>query len=150
MAQVLVVSQPLPATYPSHSWAKELGHCSLIYDLRVIVDPVTGRLIMKQSEVEIQRWSGENRPDEAEIRQIYADEGLQPYRWSNAPGDVYSAHSHPYNKVIYFVRGSITFGLPDAGDQVTLRTGDRLDLPAGVVHNAVVGSDGVVCLEAHR
>ena len=105
---------------------------------------------MKQSEVEIQRWSADNRPDEAKIRQIYADEDLQPYRWSNAPGDVYSAHSHGYHKVIYVVKGSITFGLPDAGDQVTLHTGDRLDLPAGVVHNAVVGSDGVVCLEAHR
>jgi hypothetical protein len=47
---------------------------------------------MKQSEVEIQRWSGEKTPDEATIRQLYANDGLQPYRWSNAPGDVYTAH----------------------------------------------------------
>ena len=86
---------------------------------------------MKQSEVEIQRWSGEKTPDEATIRQLYANDGLQPYRWSNAPGDVYSAHSHVYHKVIYVVKGSITFGLPDLEDQVALNPGDRLDLPAG-------------------
>jgi hypothetical protein len=27
--------------------------------------------------------------------------------------------------------------------------GDRLDLPASVVHAAEVGENGVVCLEAH-
>jgi hypothetical protein len=31
-----------------------------------------------------------------------------------------------------------------------LNPGDRLDLPAGTVHDAVVGPQGVVCLEAHR
>jgi hypothetical protein len=32
---------------------------------------------------------------------------------------------------------------------VTLNAGDRLDLPAGIVHDADVGPQGVVCLEAH-
>lgn len=79
-----------------------------------------------------------------------AEEGLEPYRWSNGPGDVYGAHSHPYHKVIYVVQGSIKFGLPDSGDAVMLHTGDRLELPAEVSHDAVVGPEGVVCLEAHR
>jgi quercetin dioxygenase-like cupin family protein len=63
---------------------------------------------------------------------------------------VYSPHSHPYHKVIYVVRGTITFGLPDANQQLELGAGDRLDLPAGVTHDAIVGPEGVVCLEAHR
>ena len=29
-------------------------------------------------------------------------------------------------------------------------TGDRLELPAGTLHEAVVGPAGVDCLEAHR
>ncbi|MGD2039143.1 MAG: hypothetical protein PVH28_14730 [Desulfobacterales bacterium] len=53
-------------------------------------------------------------------------------------------------KVIYVVRGSITFGLPDSGDEITLNSGDRLELPQGVTHNAVVGHEGAACLEAHR
>lgn len=78
------------------------------------------------------------------------NEGLDPYSWSNGPGDVYSAHSHSYDKVIYVVQGSITFGLPELNQSLTLKAGDRLDLPAGVVHNAKVGSEGVVCLEGHK
>jgi quercetin dioxygenase-like cupin family protein len=81
---------------------------------------------------------------------LFAAEGLRPYAWSNGPGDVYGAHHHAYHKAIYVVEGSITFGLPDEGRQVTLNMGDRLDLPAGVVHDAIVGLQGVVCLEAHH
>ena len=105
---------------------------------------------MKQNNIDVHKWAGDPEPDEAAIRKILADEGLQPYSWSNGPGDVYDTHSHTFHKVIYVVKGSITFGLPDTGDRILLNTGDRLDLPAGVSHNAVVGSKGVVCLEAHR
>jgi quercetin dioxygenase-like cupin family protein len=79
-----------------------------------------------------------------------ADEGLDPYLWSNGPHDIYAAHTHGYDKVIYVVSGSITFGLPELGQNLMLKAGDRLDLPAGTVHDAVVGSQGVVCLEAHK
>jgi quercetin dioxygenase-like cupin family protein len=79
-----------------------------------------------------------------------ADEGLNPYSWSNGPHDVYAAHSHSYNKVIYVVQGSITFGLPELGEKLLLKAGDRLDLPAGAVHHAIVGAQGVICLEAHK
>lgn len=79
-----------------------------------------------------------------------ADEGLAPYAWSNGAGDTYAAHMHGYNKVIYVVRGSITFGLPEFGQELRMKAGDRLDLPAGVLHNAQVGSDGVLCLEGHK
>jgi quercetin dioxygenase-like cupin family protein len=87
---------------------------------------------------------------ESDIRARLRHEGLQPYEWSNGPGDTYSAHSHSYNKVICVVSGSITFGLPDRGEAVLLQAGDRLDLPTGVMHDATVGARGVACLEAHR
>lgn len=78
-----------------------------------------------------------------------ANEGLSYYTWSNGPFDVYSAHSHGYDKVIYVIQGSITFGLPEFGQSLTLKVGDRLDLPAGFIHNAQVGAEGVLCLEGH-
>jgi mannose-6-phosphate isomerase-like protein (cupin superfamily) len=102
-----------------------------------------------QSVVKVTKWSEDIIPDKAQLLQIMAQEGLDPYTWSNGPGDVYSAHKHPYNKVIYVASGSITFGLPEKGESVDLQAGDRLDLPAGIMHNAVVGGQGVVCLEAH-
>ena len=78
-----------------------------------------------------------------------AAEGLRPGSWANAPGDVYAAHAHGFDKVLVCATGSIVFGLPRRGEQVALRTGDRLDLPAGTEHDAVVGPEGVTCLEAH-
>ena len=100
--------------------------------------------------VKVIRWQGPDAPNESSIRRIYDSEGLSPYKWSNGPGDVYGAHSHTYNKVIYVVQGSITFGLPDSDEAVVLSAGDRLELPGGVRHDAVVGREGVVCLEAHH
>lgn len=101
-------------------------------------------------DVSVTPWSDEQQPTESTIKGLLKSEGLDSYRWSNGPGDTYSPHSHPYNKVIYVVQGSITFGLPDRGREVHLRAGDRMDLPSGVRHDAVVGPQGVVCLEAHR
>ena len=77
------------------------------------------------------------------------DEGLAASPWSNGPGDRYDAHEHGYDKVIVVERGSIVFGLPDYGRSVRLEAGDRLQLPAGTRHDAVVGAAGVTCLEAH-
>jgi quercetin dioxygenase-like cupin family protein len=105
---------------------------------------------MNAEDVKKTRWSADIQPNKAVLLEMMAEEGLSPYTWSNGPGDVYSAHNHSYHKVIYVVSGSITFGLPEIGDSVYLQTGDRLDLPAGVVHDAVVGPQGVVCLEGHR
>jgi quercetin dioxygenase-like cupin family protein len=85
----------------------------------------------------------------ADLEARLREEGLDPGSWGNAPGDRYSGHEHGYDKVLVCVRGSIRFGLPDTGGAVDLAAGDRLDLPAGTRHDAIVGGDGVTCLEAH-
>lgn len=77
------------------------------------------------------------------------EQGLQPDGWGNGPGERYAAHDHAYDKVIAVERGSIRFGLPDSRGSIELAAGDRLDLPAGTIHDAVVGPAGVSCLEAH-
>ena len=99
--------------------------------------------------VKVTPWPNEEIPSREELQRIMLDEGLAPYAWSNGPMDVYAAHTHTYDKVIYVVSGSITFGLPELERNVTLFPGDRLDLPKGTVHDALVGKDGVVCLEGH-
>jgi quercetin dioxygenase-like cupin family protein len=67
------------------------------------------------------------------------------YEWSNGPGDTYPEHTHGYRKVLYCVAGSITFTLPDRA--VRLLAGDRVELPAGTPHGALVGPEGCVCIE---
>ena len=95
-------------------------------------------------------WADSAPPTRAALWQLMATEGLSPYAWSNGPYDIYPAHTHSYNKVIYVVQGSITFGLPELGQSHTLKAGDRLDLPAGTVHNANVGAEGVICLGGQK
>ena len=72
------------------------------------------------------------------------------YSWSNGPGDRYAAHSHAYEKVLYCVDGSITFVLEPGGRRIELSAGDRMVLPAGTVHGAVVGPSGCTCIEGRR
>jgi mannose-6-phosphate isomerase-like protein (cupin superfamily) len=85
--------------------------------------------------------------DSSALRARLIDEGLDPGAWSNGPGDVYARHQHGYDKVIVVAAGTVSFGLADRS--IDLGTGDRLELPAGIEHDAVVGPAGVTCLEAH-
>ena len=78
------------------------------------------------------------------------EEASSCYSWSNGPGDRYAAHSHGYEKVLYCVDGSITFLLEGEGRQLELKAGDRMVLPAGTLHSAVVGSAGCTCIEGKR
>lgn len=93
-------------------------------------------------------WDRQEPCSEASIRDAFRAESLSPYAWSNGPGDRYGVHSHDYDKVLYCARGSITFVVN--GRDVHMEAGDRLDLPAGTAHAAIVGPSGVTCLEAHR
>ncbi len=72
------------------------------------------------------------------------------YSWSNGPSDRYAAHSHGYEKVLYCVNGSITFVLEGEGRRLQLGPGDRMVLPAGTVHSAMVGTAGCTCIEGRR
>jgi quercetin dioxygenase-like cupin family protein len=103
---------------------------------------------MSLDQVAIRRWQAKAPPDEALVRALLGEEGLEAFEWGNAAGEIYPPHVHGYDKVIYVVEGSIDFGLPDG--RIDLLAGDRLDLPTGVEHSASVGPQGVRCLEAHR
>ena len=78
-----------------------------------------------------------------------AREGLHPSSWGNGPHDRYADHRHAYDKVLVAQAGSVVFHLAELGRDVELRAGDRLHLPAGTLHAADVGAEGVTCLEAH-
>ena len=95
-------------------------------------------------------WAGSDPPTQTMLWKLMVAEGLDPYGWSNEPLYTYIAHTHPRHKVLYVVQGSITFGLPELGQSVTMKAGDRLDLPADTLHDALVGTQGVVCLEGYK
>jgi quercetin dioxygenase-like cupin family protein len=89
------------------------------------------------------------RPHDELMERLRA-EATACYSWSNGPNDRYAPHSHSYEKVLYCVDGSITFLLESEGEEVVLGAGDRMVLPAGTLHSAVVGPDGCTCIEGQR
>lgn len=89
------------------------------------------------------------RADAATLGREFDAAGLAHYTWGNGPHDRYGEHTHPYEKTLVCLEGSIVFHVPGQADLV-LRPGDRLLLPPHTRHAATVGPQGVRCIEAHR
>jgi|SRR5579863_382096 len=103
--------------------------------------------IPSSKEIQVAHWCRPDRPAENDIVAHFRVRGLQPTRWANGPGEVYTVHSHAYRKTVYCLEGSITFSIPDLQREVELLPGDRLILPPGTRHGATVGPEGVTCIE---
>jgi quercetin dioxygenase-like cupin family protein len=95
-------------------------------------------------------WGRDDAPDPTTVAERLRAEGVQPYAWSNAPGDTYPSHEHPYTKLLMCAAGSITFRIGPDGTPVELGPGDGFVLPPGTLHSAEVGPSGCTCLEGHR
>lgn len=95
-------------------------------------------------------WERDDAPSTATVGQRLRDAGVDPYAWSNGPGDRYAAHRHPYTKLLMCAEGSITFLVGRQGVPVELRPGDGFVLPPDTEHAAIVGPEGCTCLEGHR
>ncbi|HKO32465.1 MAG TPA: AraC family ligand binding domain-containing protein [Candidatus Limnocylindria bacterium] len=95
-------------------------------------------------------WIASMPPTVATVSQRLRDEGVEPYAWSNGPGDRYAVHQHGYTKLLMCAAGSITFLIGPDAVGVELNPGDGFILPPGTPHAAVVGPAGCTCLEGHR
>ena len=95
-------------------------------------------------------WDSSEPPSVDGVARRLRDEGVEPYAWSNAPGDRYAVHQHAYTKLLMCAAGSITFLVGPDGTPVELAAGQGFVLPAGTPHAAVVGASGCTCLEGHR
>jgi quercetin dioxygenase-like cupin family protein len=85
---------------------------------------------------------------EEAIHERFAREGLHPRLWSGGPGLEFDSHTHPRAKLLYCVKGSITFRAGPSSYR--MGAGDRLEIDPGTEHGATVGPDGVECAEAFR
>ena len=101
-----------------------------------------------QSTIRVQRWQGGQHPTIANIMGLMRREGLRPYTWMNKANHRHAVRTHGYDKVLYVLDGSIEVILPDSNQRLRLRTGDRMDVPAGVRYGTITGSGGARCIEA--
>ncbi|HEY7848374.1 MAG TPA: cupin [Candidatus Limnocylindria bacterium] len=95
-------------------------------------------------------WDRTEAPSTETVAARLRDEGVEPYAWSNGPGDRYAVHEHGYTKLLMCAAGSITFLVGPDAVPVELVPGDGFVLPAGTPHAAMVGPAGCTCLEGHR
>lgn len=105
-------------------------------------------MAIQVATVTITRWQESQHPSMSIIMQRMKEDGLRPYMWTNMPNHRYAIRSHNYDKVVYVIDGVVEVSLPDSNQRVKLRTGDRIDIPAGVRHGTQVGNNGAKCVEA--
>ena len=105
-------------------------------------------MAVKQIAVRVKRWQGGQHPTLSNITRLVKQEGLRPYVWENNANHRHAVRTHGYHKILYVIEGTLNVVLPDSNQQVRLRGGDRMDIPAGVRHGIIAGSSGVRCMEA--
>lgn len=100
--------------------------------------------------VRVSLWEGPGKPTEAAIRARLEAEGYGVVRWANEPATGYPPHAHIYPETTWVVSGSLTVILPADSKLLELLPGDRMEVPQGVLHGVMAGSEGAVYLLATR
>lgn len=62
------------------------------------------------------------------------------YEWDDPAGTEYPLHAHKGKVSILVTDGSCVFKIN--GEEIALSANERLDIPVGVEHTAVVGQEG--------
>jgi mannose-6-phosphate isomerase-like protein (cupin superfamily) len=78
--------------------------------------------------------------DQTDIRQRVMDEGWIPYVIDEPPGYAYAPHRHEEAKLIVILRGEMDVTLES--ETIHCRPGDKLTIPGGMEHAAVMGAEG--------
>jgi quercetin dioxygenase-like cupin family protein len=86
----------------------------------------------------------------AALREWLTAEGYQVVQWSSAPAEGYAPHVHIYPELLWVLDGDLTILLPAEDRMLELTPGDRIELPAGMVHGTMAGAEGATYLLATR
>ncbi len=80
--------------------------------------------------------------DEVSVHATVEREGWAPLLIHDPPGTVYPPHHHPEAKLLVFLRGSMEVKV--GGAVYRCLPGDKLIIPGGIEHAALVGPNGCV------
>lgn len=97
----------------------------------------------------IQRWQATILPNESQIQQILLSEGLEPSLEIFPKGQKIQEHRHPYTEIRVVASGQLTLNI--SGNQLLLREGDRIEIPANTKHSYFNNYvDDCICIFAFR
>ncbi len=97
----------------------------------------------------VTRWQAPVLPTIEQVKMIFEAEGLSPSEETLAPQTVIPDHRHPFDEVRMVLQGAMFLNI--SGNQLLLRPGDRIEIPANTRHSkSVEDSEACVCVVASR
>lgn len=97
----------------------------------------------------VMRWQASVLPTPEQIKMIFEGEGLESAEEVFPPKTVIADHRHPFDEVRMVISGSMLLNI--AGNQLLLRAGDRIEIPANTRHSKSTEGDlSCVCMVASR
>jgi len=97
----------------------------------------------------VQRWQAAVLPDKSQIRSIYKVEGLSPREETFPTESCIGLHYHNFDEVRTLISGELLFDI--SGNQLLLRAGDKIIIPANTKHSFKThGDEACVCMVANK
>lgn len=97
----------------------------------------------------VQRWQAAVLPDKSQIKSMYEAEGLSPMEEVLPVSGNIGLHYHSFDEVRTVVSGELLFDI--AGNQLLLRTGDKIIIPANTKHSFKThGDEACTCMVANK
>jgi quercetin dioxygenase-like cupin family protein len=97
----------------------------------------------------VTRWQAPVLPTLEQIKMIFEAEGITPEDERLAENTTIPDHRHPFDEIRVVMSGSLLMNI--SGNQILLRSGDRIDIPANTRHSySAQGPDGCDCIVASR
>jgi len=95
------------------------------------------------------RWQAPHVPTLEQVKMIFELEGLHFNEETLNPGTVLQDHRHPFDEIRMVVSGTLFLNV--SGNQLLLRPGDRIEIPANTRHSKKVdGTNPCLCVVAQR
>jgi quercetin dioxygenase-like cupin family protein len=97
----------------------------------------------------VTRWQAPVLPTPEQIKMIFTAEGLTPSEEVFEPNIVIKDHRHPFDEVRMVSSGTLFMNI--SGNQIMLRAGDRIDIPANTRHSISTNqTESCTCIVSQR
>jgi quercetin dioxygenase-like cupin family protein len=97
----------------------------------------------------VTRWQAPRVPDKSQMLMMFETEGLEPVEEVLEAGQTIPDHRHPFDEIRMVATGQLMLDI--AGNQMLLRPGDKVVIPANTRHSKrAEGTEECVCICANQ
>jgi quercetin dioxygenase-like cupin family protein len=97
----------------------------------------------------VTRWQAPVFPSAEQVKMIFEGEGLAPAEDILPAGAKVTDRRLPFGEVRMVISGALVMNV--SGNQILLRSGDRIELPSNTKHSqSVNGDEACVCVVAQK